>query len=386
MNIIGDKKRLEGLNVEAVNSSTLAYYLIGDVLKNIKINNDGSSSWVRNREDRECRGYKSENFKILLDEAFIKIFKERDIVINCKTGDQAEEFCKWMHANGLKWYGELSYIDNNEWEWYESDTCYSGKGGYCFSEYYQKKGYTIIEFFDCIIKNPETKNYKFKIGSRVKIVKCGESYTTYNLLAKKLKAKNYKFDKCIKNNTICIINNIGVHDSNKDIVIYLVEDIDTGYEYLIEEDGIEMCQEEQYGLVKDVTLKDILDAGPCEDGFTDLCNELLDQGCNASEIVNDEIVFNNENFMKYETIRDNIDWAIEKGFVKKKEKKFEPFDITFKVKSKDELLNLYHRMNFYLPSLKNEVDYYSAFDFPSDKHNVYPFYNTVKKEMYRIKE
>lgn len=81
-------------------------------------------------------------------------FKNKDnkIAVHCKTEEEAVDFCKQMHEHGMKWNGGFSYLDYTNYRIYREGTCYIAKGEYCFKNYYEKMGYTILEWSDYMQK------------------------------------------------------------------------------------------------------------------------------------------------------------------------------------------------------------------------------------------
>ena len=67
-------------------------------------------------------------------------FKNKDnkIAVNCKTEEEAVDFCKQMHEQGMKWRGEYSYLDYTNYYIYAESTCYTAEGKYCHENYYKK--------------------------------------------------------------------------------------------------------------------------------------------------------------------------------------------------------------------------------------------------------
>lgn len=82
-------------------------------------------------------------------------FKNKDnkIAVHCKTEEEAVDFCKQMHEHGMKWNGGFSYLDYTNYRICREGTCYIAKGEYCFKNYYEKRGYTILEWSDYMQKN-----------------------------------------------------------------------------------------------------------------------------------------------------------------------------------------------------------------------------------------
>lgn len=78
--------------------------------------------------------------------------KENKIVVHCKTEEEAKDFCRQMHEQGMKWRGEYSYLDYTNYYIYAESTCYTAEGKYCHENYYKKRGYTILEWSDYMQK------------------------------------------------------------------------------------------------------------------------------------------------------------------------------------------------------------------------------------------
>jgi len=81
-------------------------------------------------------------------------FKNTDnkIAVRCETEEQAEDFLKQMHEHGMKWNRGNSYLEYTHWEFYKIETAYNNTGKYCFSEWYRKLNYTILEWEDYMEK------------------------------------------------------------------------------------------------------------------------------------------------------------------------------------------------------------------------------------------
>ena len=45
--------------------------------------------------------------------------------MNCKTEEEAQEFCRLMHEDGRKWVRGNSYLEIINWGGYKSATCYN---------------------------------------------------------------------------------------------------------------------------------------------------------------------------------------------------------------------------------------------------------------------
>ena len=72
-----------------------------------------------------------------------------DYAMHCKTKEEAESFCRFLHQNGRKWSSGYSYLEFNRWDYYKADTVYRfNLGMYCDVVFAKWKGYTILEWSD----------------------------------------------------------------------------------------------------------------------------------------------------------------------------------------------------------------------------------------------
>lgn len=95
--------------------------------------------------------------------------------MHCKTREEAKEFCKVMHEAGRAWSSGTSYIRNKRWDIYRDATAYDFNAGrYCSVEFYQERGYTILEWSD-FRKEKEITKSDLKTGM---VVECrnGDKY------------------------------------------------------------------------------------------------------------------------------------------------------------------------------------------------------------------
>ena len=80
-----------------------------------------------------------------------------DYVMHCKTKEEAESFCRFLHQNGRKWSSGDSYLEFNRWDLYKTDTVYYfNEGMYCdvvFAKW--QEHLTILEWSD-FMENKET--------------------------------------------------------------------------------------------------------------------------------------------------------------------------------------------------------------------------------------
>ena len=81
-------------------------------------------------------------------------FKNKDnkIAVNCKTEEEAKDFCRQMHEHGMKWCTGKSYMEKTNYEEYKGETCYTGSGVFSSYRYYTSEGYEILEWGDYMQK------------------------------------------------------------------------------------------------------------------------------------------------------------------------------------------------------------------------------------------
>ncbi len=79
--------------------------------------------------------------------------KYNKIAVNCKTEEEAKDFCKRMHEHGMKWCTGKSYMEKTNYEEYKGETCYTGFGMFSSYWYYNSEGYKILEWSDYMQKN-----------------------------------------------------------------------------------------------------------------------------------------------------------------------------------------------------------------------------------------
>lgn len=81
-------------------------------------------------------------------------FKNKDnkIAVNCKTEEEAKDFCKRMHEHGMKWCTGKSYMEKTNYEECKGETCYYGIGEYSSRVYAEKYNYKILEWSDYMQK------------------------------------------------------------------------------------------------------------------------------------------------------------------------------------------------------------------------------------------
>lgn len=80
-------------------------------------------------------------------------FKNKDnrIAVHCKTEEEAKDFCRQMHEQGMKWCNGESYLKNTNYMRNEG-TCYYGSGEYSTRDFAEKYNYKILEWSDYMQK------------------------------------------------------------------------------------------------------------------------------------------------------------------------------------------------------------------------------------------
>lgn len=74
--------------------------------------------------------------------------KENRIAVHCKTEEEAKDFCKQMHEQGMKWCNGESYLKNTNYNVHNEKTCYYGSGEYSSRDFAEKYNYKILEWSD----------------------------------------------------------------------------------------------------------------------------------------------------------------------------------------------------------------------------------------------
>lgn len=91
-------------------------------------------------------------------------WKNKRVVMHCKTKEEAISFCKEMHNAGLKWANNLEYVSDNLWDVEKEKMCYDfNNGEYSDIDYYKQEGYEILEFSDIYNKLSERQKYFLKM-------------------------------------------------------------------------------------------------------------------------------------------------------------------------------------------------------------------------------
>lgn len=76
--------------------------------------------------------------------------------IHCETEEQANAICKLMHDAGLKWNSQESYLSENKYNFYISETCYFPKSGqYAYLDYAKELSFKIYKAEQFLTKNTD---------------------------------------------------------------------------------------------------------------------------------------------------------------------------------------------------------------------------------------
>ena len=74
------------------------------------------------------------------------------IAVHCKTEEEAKDFCRQMHGQGMKWRNGESYLKNTNYDMHNEGTCYYGNGEYSTRDFAEKYNYKILEWSDYMDK------------------------------------------------------------------------------------------------------------------------------------------------------------------------------------------------------------------------------------------
>lgn len=81
-------------------------------------------------------------------------FKNKDnkIAVHCKTEEEAKDFCRQMHGQGMKWRNEESYLKNTNYYMHNEGMCYCGDGEWSSLDIAENYNYKILEWSDYMQK------------------------------------------------------------------------------------------------------------------------------------------------------------------------------------------------------------------------------------------
>ena len=96
--------------------------------------------------------------KTTIDKEFFEKWKNKRVVMWCKKEEYAKEFCRLMSKQGLIWKSGSEYINKNYWDVYGEQTAYEfNLNEFADKNFYEYKGYTILDFEDYINKEKMSK-------------------------------------------------------------------------------------------------------------------------------------------------------------------------------------------------------------------------------------
>lgn len=78
--------------------------------------------------------------------------KYNKIAVHCKTEEEAKDFCKQMHGQGMKWRNGESYLKNTNYYMHNEGMCYYGDGEWSSLDIAEKYNYKILEWSDYMQK------------------------------------------------------------------------------------------------------------------------------------------------------------------------------------------------------------------------------------------
>ena len=81
-------------------------------------------------------------------------FKNKDnkIAVHCKTEEEAKDFCRQMHGQGMKWRNGESYLKNTNYYMHNEGMCYYGDGEWSSLDIAENYNYKILEWSDYMQK------------------------------------------------------------------------------------------------------------------------------------------------------------------------------------------------------------------------------------------
>ena len=81
-------------------------------------------------------------------------FKNKDnkIAVNCKTEEEAKDFCRQMHGQWMKWRNGESYLKNTNYYMHNEGMCYYGDGEWSSLDIAENYNYKILEWSDYMQK------------------------------------------------------------------------------------------------------------------------------------------------------------------------------------------------------------------------------------------
>lgn len=88
-------------------------------------------------------------------------YKDKKVVVRCKSKTQAKKWCKLMHKNGLEWSNGKSCYNHIAYQYYKNQTCYTLDGYFYALKDCLWSDYTVIEFEDIVTGKYDRRNKMF---------------------------------------------------------------------------------------------------------------------------------------------------------------------------------------------------------------------------------
>ena len=104
--------------------------------------------------------------------------------MHCKTEEEAEIFCAFLHKNGKKWSTKDSYLKDTCWSFFKEKTCYFfNKGTYDKIQTCIVQDYVILEWED-FMKDTINTNNATDENTNKKYVKITDNYNNIEKIYK----------------------------------------------------------------------------------------------------------------------------------------------------------------------------------------------------------
>lgn len=130
------------------------------------------------------------------------------IAVYCKTEEEAVDFCRQMHGQGMKWRNGESYLKNTNYYMHNEGMCYYGDGEWSSLDIAEKYNYKILEWSDYMDKEftkadlrdgmvvEQRDGNMYLVLAEEVVRKCG--YNEMNCYTDDLKCKGYTEGDIVK--------------------------------------------------------------------------------------------------------------------------------------------------------------------------------------------
>lgn len=89
---------------------------------------------------------------------------KEQLAIHCDTEEKANKLLIEFDKMGKKcWDSGRNYLEENNWECYEKNTCYDNMNLFCWLSRYKDDNFKIYEFEDVIFESESDKSFEFLI-------------------------------------------------------------------------------------------------------------------------------------------------------------------------------------------------------------------------------